>query len=132
MQKITVVMNNNAEFIPSNIYDKKLAFDSLKVGKPYQCKLTNARILKHNSKYWLLLNALEFHTENNSAAWHLFFKSKFLPMVEFSFPSGKKILYPNSTAFDKMGQVEFDEYYKKVELFLNEKGYNIDDLINYS
>ena len=77
------------------------------------------------------MKALEFHFGNTDEGWHLYYKAKFLPMVEFKMKD-KLLLYPSSIAFDKMDQLEFNEYFKKIDNYLLEKGYTIDDLINYS
>lgn len=129
MRDIIITIDNNFD-LKTAIDVKKYLQQYVKPGDELKCKLTKSRNIKHNSKYWVLLNALEFHFDNTAEAWHMFFKSRFLPMVEFAFKTGKRVLYPASTAFDKMSQLEFDEYYKKVEKFLNDYGYDIDEIIN--
>lgn len=131
MKEIIIKIDNNGNLQPIDNYSRQLVLASLKFNKQYEIKIVNKRNIKHLAKYWILLKALSFHFGNTDNGWHLYLKSKFLPLEEFQFKSGKKILYPSSVAFDKMNQIEFDEYYKKVEDFLIENGYNIDELIEH-
>jgi hypothetical protein len=130
MQSIFIKINSNADLIPIDVYTRQLIISELKPGVEYQCTLKKQRNVKHNSKYWVLLKALEFHFGNTDTAWHLFFKEKFLEPIVFKLKNGTVKKYPNSTAFDKMNQIEFDDFYRKVENYLIDHGYNIDELIN--
>jgi len=73
---------------------------------------------------------LEFHFGNTAEAWHMYFKEKFLPLTEFIMPDGTKRLYPSSTSFEKMNQIEFNEYYDKVDKHLINCGYTIEELLD--
>jgi hypothetical protein len=132
MKEFAAKIDAHGNIIPVDVHDKILLTQELKQGKTYKCKLTNSRNIKHLGKYWLLMKALAFHfpsAADTNTAWHEYYKYKFLPLIEFNSKEGK-MLFPSSIAFDKMDQLEFDEYYKKVDNFLLESGYNIDELIN--
>ena len=126
MRKIYIDIKNG-EIIISEI-DKKI-IKELKDGS-YSMLIKKDRNLKHHAKYWLLMDALAFHFGNTAELWHVHYKAKFLPLEEFLLPSGKKILYPSSIAFDKLDQLVFESYYNNIEMFLNENGYNIDELMS--
>jgi len=131
MNSFAVKIDNHGNIIPVDVHDKIILTQQLKQGKTYKCKITNARNIKHLGKYWLLMQALAFHFPNaadTDEAWHLYYKHKFLPLVEFKTKDGM-MLFPSSIAFDKMSQIEFDEYYRKIEDHLNKTGYQIDELI---
>lgn len=119
------------EVYKKNIILQKYDQEKLNDGE-YQMILTKKRNIKHHRKYWLLMNALAFHFGNTSELWHIHYKAKFLPLEEFHLPSGRKILYPSSTSFEKLDQTGFDEYYKNIENYLIEQGYSIDELIETS
>jgi len=123
------ILNKGNLSVP-DVYDRQAIETRLK-NKEYKVKVINERNLKHLGKYWLLMSALVFHFGNTEDGWHTYYKAKFLPMIEFKLKD-KIILYPASIAFDKMDQLEFDEYYKKIDSYLVEKGYNIDELIETS
>lgn len=128
MKNIIIIKQHDRLTIP-NVYDREI-IKTLKDGQEYEVKIYTKRNIKHLAKYWLLMQALEFHFSDNTAeAWHLYYKAKFLPLVEFKI-RGEKILYPSSVAFDKMTQTEFDKYYKDVETHIINNGYNIDELIS--
>ena len=128
MKNIIIIKQQDKLTIP-NAYDREL-IKTLKNGQEYEVKIYTKRNIKHLAKYWVLMSALEFQFADNTAeGWHLHYKAKFLPLVEFKF-RGQVILYPSSVAFDKMTQTEFDKYYKDVENHLISCGYNIDELIN--
>src|SRR4030043_1845521 len=110
MKSIVMKLLNTGNFSPIDFDTRRLILLELKPEREYELKIELKRNIKHNAKYWVLLKALEFHFGNTDIGWHLYFKSKFLPMVDFKLPSGKRLLYPNSTAFDKLDQIGFDEY----------------------
>lgn len=131
MKEFAVKIDAHGNIIPIDVHDKILLTQELKQGKTYKCKLTNSRNIKCQGLYWLLMQALAFHfptAGDNSDAWHMYYKYKFLPLLEFNSKDGK-ILFPSSTAFDKLDQIGFDEYIKKIEDHLKEKGYSINELI---
>jgi hypothetical protein len=131
LKEIIIKRDKQGNIIPVDNYERQLVIDTLKESREYKCKLTYSRNLKHLGKYWVLMKALEFHFGNTDEGWHLHYKAKFLPMVEFKV-GNQCLLYPSSIAFENMDQLEFDVYYKKIENHLIESGYTIDDLINYS
>ena len=132
MKEIIIKRNKQGDIIPVDNYERQLVIDTLKESREYKCKLTQGRNLKSLGKYWVLMKALEFHFGNTDEGFHLFFKELFLPPIIFKLKNGEIRKYPNSIAFDKMDQLEFNEYFKKIDNYLLEKGYTIDDLINYS
>lgn len=127
MRNIIIVKQQDKLTIP-NSYDREL-IKNLKNGQEYEVKIYTKRNLKHLGKYWLLMSALEFHFDNTAEGWHLYYKTKFLPLVEFKIKDSV-VLYPSSIAFDSMTQTEFNKYYKDVENHLSSCGYNIDELIS--
>jgi len=129
MRPVTVMIDNNYNIIPDT-GDKRYMAQMIRPNTYLECKLVKKRNLKHHRKYWGLMNALSFHFENTPSGWHMYFKMKFLELEEFILPTGKKILFPSSIAFEKMNQLEFDHYYKQVESHLAEKGFDVDELIN--
>jgi hypothetical protein len=129
MQDIQLKINDLWQIEPASIEDLLLLQQQCKKNIIYNCTFKRKRKMKSLAKYWLLMRALEFHKGNTSDGWHLYFKAKFLPMVEFNLPSGKKILFPSSIAFDKMDENEFRDYFFKVTEYLNDNNLNIDELI---
>lgn len=127
--EIGITIDKNGTINPANINDRKWLVSKLKQNKEYKCKITNSRNIKHLGLYWILMKALEFHFGNTDEAWHQYFKTKFLPLTEFKI-KGEKRLYPSSVAFENMSQIEFDDYYGKIENHLIECGYNIEELID--
>ena len=130
MKEIIVKPNNQGDLIPVDQYDRTLVIEALKPTKEYTCKIIQTRNLKHLSKYWVLMKALEFHFDQPDVAYHMYFKELFLEPIILTLKDGTVKKYPNSIAFDKMNQLEFDAYYKKIEQWLNAKGLDIDELIN--
>jgi hypothetical protein len=126
---IIATMDDKYNFI-TDIDNKKYCAIKLKKGNTYKIKVTKSRNVKHNAKYWVLLKALEFHFGNTDTAYHMYFKEMFLEPIVLKLKSGEIKKYPNSTAFDKMNQVEFDDYYNKVDNWLIEHGYEANELIN--
>lgn len=131
MKNIIVKKTKNGNLFVVSDYDKATICEKLK-DREYECKIIQSRNIKHLGKYWMLLKALEFHFSNTDEGYHLFFKELFLPPIEFILKSGIIKKYPNSIAFDKMDQLAFNDYYQKIENWLIEKGYNIDELIETS
>ena len=128
MRNLTIRIDSGLNIVPTQ-GDKFYLRQLVKEGQEFSCKLIKKRNLKHHKKYWALMNALSYHFGNTNDGWHLHFKAKFLPLVEFLLPNGDKVLYHSSTNFDKMNQLEFDEYYKKIEDHLIKGGYDLDTLI---
>jgi hypothetical protein len=83
MKEIIIKRDKQGNIIPVDNYERQLVIDTLKESREYKCKLTYSRNLKHLGKYWVLMKALEFHFGNTDEGWHLHYKAKFLPMVEF-------------------------------------------------
>lgn len=122
-------LDKNYNFITDND-NKRYCHMKLKPGAICKLKVTKSRIVKHNAKYWTILKALEFHFDNTDIAYHMFFKELFLEPIILKLKNGEIKKYPNSTAFDRLSQIEFEDYYKKVENWIIEKGYNPDELID--
>lgn len=131
MKNIAVKINNYGHLVP-HIDDRRYILSQAKADREYEVKFVKSRNIKHLGKYWVLMKAMAFHYSSvcdDDETWHYYFKEKFLPLKEMRF-KGEIKLYPSSIAFDKMTQIEFDEYYKKIDIFLVENGLEIDELIN--
>lgn len=130
MQILIVKRNKQGDLIPDNEYERKIILDTLKLDKPYQCKVSHPRNIKSLAKYWILMKALEFHFDQPDIAYHMYFKELFLEPIVLKLKDGTVKKYPNSIAFDKMNQLEFNEYFSKISQWLESKDLNVDELIN--
>ncbi len=132
-KKFVVNLCPSGDLSPANRYDRELLmkrYGKYK-NKPLMITIVAPRLVKHNSKYWILLAALEFHFGNTDEEWHVYFKGLFLPRVEFYNPlTQERELHVSSTAFDKLDQAGFDEYYTRVDNWIIQRGYLVEELID--
>ena len=63
-------------------------------------------------------------TKYNIAAWHTYFKMKFLGAEEITLPNGKEMIRANST---KLNVTEFNEYMTQVEIWANDHNIYLDE-----
>lgn len=88
--------------------------ESLPFGKPLRCKITQARSLPHNSLYWVCLKAMAdagAATSKDDIHDATKMKCDLVRVVET--PDGRFYAFPDSTAFSKLDQRAFNEFFKK-------------------
>lgn len=131
-RKYVVKLKPNGDLVPANNYDRELIVRRYAKYKdvPLMVHIVKPRSVKHNAKYWCLMYALSYHFGNTDDDWHQHFKRQFLPVKEFYNPlTGTTELHVASTAFDRLDQAGFDEYYQRVDRWLLDRGYDVDELI---
>jgi hypothetical protein len=127
---ITCKYNGELSFIIQNKYDYLLVNGKIKKDDLVCIKITKPRKVKHNSKYWVLLDALSFHTGDSQTDLHEYFKKTFIITEKHYNKLGFEVEVYKSTSFENMDQIEFETYYNKIDNWLLEKGIIIEDLIN--
>jgi hypothetical protein len=87
----------------------------LKPGQVVELQVNHRRSLQSLGYYWILMQKLSDSYGETPDKWHLFFKSIFLPLEQFTNGlTGERILYPSSVSFDKMDEGEFRNYLQSV------------------
>lgn len=92
-------------------------FERLPQGKALFCEVKQPRSASHNRLYWALLHRVAkwLDQENVDAdVLHEFYKLKAGLVVIWKTPSGEIRTEPASTAFHRLDQVKFNEFFEKV------------------
>ena len=99
-------------------------------GKDFWVSIRRKRSNVHHAKYWAVLEKVWPNTKFHSAsALHKAIKYELGLVKEVRLLSGKTIVEPDSIAFDKMDQAEFNLFYEAAMRLLGEYfGINPDDL----
>jgi len=92
------------------------------------CGRKRTRSSEQNKRYWAIISLLADKevsgTKYNIAAWHTYFKMKFLGAEEITLPNGKEMIHANST---KLNVTEFNEYMTQVEIWANDHNIYLDE-----
>ena len=134
MHKITIKINQNYDIIPTNTFDRYVMKEKLKPGIAYICKISKGRAIKVLGKYWLLMSAFAYYqNQGSSEFWHNEFKKMYFGFIEVYNPlTGEVVKEVKSISFEKMEEIEFEEYLKWIEEKLVTIGIDASELImNY-
>lgn len=100
---------------PVSAFDAE-ELDTFPEGMMFDLVARNRRSNPHNGKYWVILTRICEATDQWPTRMHLHMAIKYdLGYTEIIYgPNGRPLcVIPDSTAFDKMSQAEFNTFYEK-------------------
>jgi hypothetical protein len=137
MHKITCQLKFDREkgilyFKPSNFADNLLIEKKFKEDDFFNVKITKGRTLKKLGEYWLIMSAFTYYrSEGSPELWHRLFKQEYFGYKEVLNPfTGENEKQVESTAFDKMDELQFVEYLTWIKDKLLEFGIDSYDMIS--
>jgi hypothetical protein len=136
MHKITVKLQKDMSFIPSNSFDKILIEKELKINNIYAIRITKGRSYHSLGLYWLILKAysyVRYSDDSYDKYLHSVFKRAYFGVRKIVNPLTKKIEeIEQSISFEKLDEVEFKKYLSFLINKLNENGIDYIEMIkNY-
>lgn len=126
--KLQTRYNGNYQFDILD-HEKEWAKKRLVKDKLYTIEVKTKRSSAQHNYYWLVLGALAFHFGGTDADWHYELKKKFMRPRLVTTPKGETFEFPPSESFNRCTQIEMNEYFGKVQDWVAEQGYLVEELI---
>jgi hypothetical protein len=130
--KIHLIWRGEGAFAMSRDFEKEKIGKRFIIDREYEVDVKTRRNLKKHSLYWLLMEALAFHFEGGAGDYHYALKRKFMKPKIITGKKGIMIEIAPSEAFDRCTEQEFTEYFDRVQRWIVEQGYTMEELLKYA
>ena len=122
----------NGAFIMSRDFERDKVGKRFILDREYEIDVKTRRNLRRHNLYWLLMEALAFQFGGGAGDYHHELKRKFMKPRIIMGRKGIMIEIAPSEAFDRCTEQEFTEYFDKVQRWIIEQGYSMDELLKYA